>query len=112
MLKLDEGNIRFSGKLAEIIGINESIMLSYIHEIYQAGSEEGLEYDGYKWVKLPMSDLIRGLRFWSGSTIKRIIASLEEKKVLISIVKNDDLFDRTKSYRIDHDLLDKLVSGE
>lgn len=112
----------FSAKTAVTLGLHEAIVISYMmNELSHAeyGKEPGNSHildkytlhEGQYWIKLTLSEFEAAFPFWSGSTIKRVISRLETVGVLESVKKNDHPFDKTKSYQINSDVLDKLNSS-
>jgi hypothetical protein len=67
--------------LAQKIGLNEAVMLQQIH--YWLVSSQH-EKEGRKWVYNTYRDWQLQLPFWSESTIKRSIKSLEDQGYLLS----------------------------
>ena len=93
--------------LAQKIGLNEAVMLQQIH--YWLISSQH-EKDGRKWVYNTYRDWQLQLPFWSESTIKRSIKSLEEQGYLLSANYNQLKMDKTKWYSIDYEKLAELES--
>jgi uncharacterized phage protein (TIGR02220 family) len=93
--------------LAQKIGLNEAVMLQQIH--YWLVSSQH-EKDGRKWVYNTYRDWQRQLPFWSESTIKRSIKSLEEQGYLLSANYNRLKMDKTKWYSINYEKLAELES--
>ena len=90
-------------ELATVIGLNEAIVLQQVH-YWLEGETNVLE--GRKWVYNSYPDWQEQFPFWSISTIRRAIASLEEKGLLIVANYNKLKADRTKWYSIDYDVVD------
>lgn len=107
-LLMDEHPIVVSPKLAAIIGLNESIILQQMH--YWLSKSDNV-FEGRKWIYNSYAKWQEQFLFWSESTIKRAITSLEKKNLLISGNYNKAGFDKTKWYSINHDVL-KLMEAE
>ncbi len=93
--------------LAQKIGLNEAVMLQQIH--YWLGSSKH-EYEGRKWVYNTYSDWQLQMPFWSESTIKRTIKSLEDQGYLLSANYNRLKMDKTKWYSVNYEKLAELES--
>lgn len=98
-LKVDTG-------LAQIIGLNESIVTVKISELLDSSK---LCHDGRHWIQSSYNDWKENyFPFWSVETIKRIFKKLEKSGILISANYNDSPFDQTKWYSIATETLDSL----
>ena len=95
-------------ELATVIGLNEAIVLQQVH--YWLEGETHM-LDGKKWVYNSYPEWQEQFPFWSISTIRRAIASLEEKGLLIAANYNKLKADRTKWYSIDYDVVDYYEEG-
>ena len=93
--------------LAQKIGLNEAIILQQIH--YWLVSSQH-EKEGRKWVYNTYKEWQLQMPFWSESTIKRTIKSLEEQGYLLSANYNRLKMDKTKWYSIDYEKLAELES--
>src|SRR3954454_13506450 len=93
--------------LAQKIGLNEAVMLQQIH--YWIVSSQH-EKDGRKWVYNTYKEWQLQLPFWSESTIKRSIKSLEDQGYLLSANYNRLKMDKTKWYSINYEKLAELES--
>jgi len=91
--------------LAVKLGLNEAMVLQQIHYWLQ-GSQH--QYDGRKWVYNSYKEWQVQLPFWSESTIKRTIKSLEKQGYVISANYNKSKLDQTKWYCIDYKKLAEL----
>ena len=107
---IDDKTMIVFPKLAKAIGLNESLMLQQIHYWLLKKKNEA---DGYYWVYNSYQDWVENdFIFWSPSTVKRTLKSLEEQGYIIS---TDGRFntrkgDQTKWYRIDYPKLTELFS--
>lgn len=89
-------------ELAVVIGLNEAIVLQQMQYWLLENEREGRSYhDGYYWTYNSYRAWQDQFPFWSQKTIKRTIATLEKRGLLISGVFNKSRVDRTKWYRID-----------
>lgn len=108
-LLFDKRLLIINPSLACLIGLNESILLQQIHYWIEKKKENQTDFhDGHYWVYNTYKAWQRQFPFWSISTIKRIISSLEKKGILLSGNFNKMTIDRTKWYSINYELLDKL----
>ncbi|QNK89067.1 hypothetical protein H7992_04905 [Sporosarcina sp. resist] len=106
---LNEQPLLIMPKLAQIIGLNEAIVLQQINywvEINQKANKNF--HDDFYWVYGSLDYWETQFIFWSRNTIKRTITSLEKKKLVIVGNYNRLKFDRTKWYRIDYEVLKDL----
>ncbi len=106
-LLIDDYPIQVLPKLAELIGLNEAIVLQQIHYWIRNSKHE---YDNKKWIYNSYPKWIEQFPFWSESTIKRAITSLEKQNLLHVGNYNKAGFDRTKWYSINYFELEILVT--
>ena len=92
-------------KLAVKIGLNEAVVLQQIH--YWLVTSAHVK-EGKKWVFNTYKDWQLQLPFWSESTIKRTIKSLEDQGYLISANFNRFKMDKTKWYSVNYEKLEQL----
>ena len=107
---IDDKTMIVFPKLAKAIGLNESLMLQQIHYWLLKKKNEA---DGYYWVYNSYQDWVENdFIFWSPSTVKRTLKSLEEQGYIISTDGrfNSRKGDQTKWYRIDYSKLTELFS--
>ena len=95
----------FSPLLAELIGLNEAIVLQKLNELL---SIEGIEHNGKLWVKKSIKDWKKEFPFWSESTIKRTFKNLEKEGLIVSQNFNESEFDKTKWYTINTEKLNQI----
>lgn len=93
--------------LAEKIGLNEAIMLQQIHFWI---TRKPHEKDGRQWIYNTYAEWATQFPFWSESTIKRTIRSLEKKGLIITGNYNKVKIDKTKWYTIDYEKLERMTS--
>lgn len=100
----DEQPLVISPSLAQLVGLNESIILQQLH--YWLGKNPK-EMDGRKWIYNTYDDWKEQFPFWSISTIRRVITTLENAGIIINANYNQRKFDKTKWYSIDYEKLEK-----
>ena len=101
-LLIQESPVMIIPSLAVKIGLNEAVVLQQIH--YWLGISKH-KIEGRTWVYNTYEEWRKQLPFWSVSTIKRTIHSLEMKGLLLSANFNEMKMDKTKWYSIDYDKL-------
>ena len=92
-----EYSLGFNPDLAETIGLPKALMLAHLHTLIEA---YGVERDGRDWIVLTYRQLQKQLPFWSVSTIKRTIHSLEKEGCLVSEMYNQSNRQKMKWYSI------------
>jgi len=108
-LLLDEYPLLIMPKLATKIGLNESIVLQQIHYWNEINKKANNNFkDGYYWTYNSYDKWQEQFPFWSLSTIKRTIKKLEDLKLVVTGNYNKLKIDRTKWYRIDYNVLEKV----
>ena len=111
MVLYDRYPLIINPTLAELIGLNESIVLQQIHYWTEKNRQEERNHQqGHYWTYNSL-DAWHGenFRFWSIDTLKRTFKSLETKELLIIGNFNKDPRDRTKWYRINYEQLEKCT---
>jgi uncharacterized phage protein (TIGR02220 family) len=104
-LLIKESPVMIIPSLAVKIGLNEAVVLQQIH--YWLGVSKH-KIKGRSWVYNTYEEWQKQLSFWSVSTIKRTIHSLEMSGYLLSDNFNEMKMDKTKWYSIDYDKLQEL----
>ena len=104
-LLIQESPMMIIPSLAVKIGLNESVVLQQIHYWLSTSSHM---VKGRKWIYNTYQQWQKQFPFWSESTIKRTIQSLEKKGLLISENWNASKMDKTKWYTIDYEKLNSL----
>lgn len=107
-LLINESPIMIIPSLAVKMGLNESVVLQQIHYWLQTSSHV---IEGRKWIYNSYKEWQKQMPFWSATTLKRIIRSLEEQGFLISANWNKLKMDKTKWYTIDYQRLESLEEG-
>lgn len=116
-LLIHEPPLVISPSLACAIGLNEAIILQQVHYWLahpKAGSTYGREKDGRRWVYNNYEEWHRNFPFWSVSTIKRAMYSLERKQLLITEVEVDASAPggKRKWYSINYEKVPQTGSGQ
>lgn len=107
-LLINEKPLLVLPKLAEMIGLNESLFIQQLHYWLEESTKY---YDGHKWVYNSYESWHKQFPFWSLSKLRRVIVRLEEMDLVISGNFNRTKLDKTKWYRINYDLLRNLYEG-
>lgn len=84
-------------KVAQMIGLNEAIVLQQI--IYWINSPSGVEIDDVKWVYNTIDQWRNQFPFWSARTIRRALDSLKEMGLIDAQKLSNNKFDNTLYYR-------------
>jgi DnaD/phage-associated family protein len=101
----DEQPLVIAPSLAELVGLNESIILQQLHYWLNKNPKE---IDGRKWIYNTYDDWKKQFPFWSISTIRRIITTLENLGIILTGNYNQRKFDKTKWYSLDYEKLEEL----
>jgi uncharacterized phage protein (TIGR02220 family) len=107
-LLINESPVMIIPSLAAKIGLNEAVVLQQIH--YWLGISKH-HINGRTWVYNTYEEWQKQLPFWSVSTIKRTIRSLEMLGLLLSDNWNQMKMDKTKWYSIDYEKLQELENN-
>ncbi|HAR5156687.1 TPA: DnaD domain protein [Staphylococcus aureus] len=105
-LLIDDYPIQVLPKLAELIGLNEAIVLQQIH--YWLNNSKH-KYDGKTWIFNSYPEWQKQFPFWSLITIKRTIYSLEKQNLLLIGNYNKAKFDKTKWYSINYQTIEGMI---
>lgn len=92
-------------ELAVEVGLNEAIVLQQLHYWIQKSTNVK---DGHVWVYNTYEDWRKQFPFWSISTIRRTLSSLETKGYIITGKFNKLQIDNTKWYRVSYDMIDSI----
>lgn len=106
-LLLSERPLVILPSLAVEIGLNEAIILQQLH-YWIKNSERHI--DGKKWVYNTYGDWQKQFPFWSKSTIRRSLSSLEKQGLIITGNFNKSKIDKTKWYTINYEKLRGMSS--
>lgn len=108
-LLLDSQPLIIIPELAELIGLNESIVLQQVHYWLEINRKADRNfYDGHHWTYNSYTNWQEQFPFWSIDTIKRTFTRLQSLNLLIIGNFNKAPYDRTKWYRIDYKHLAEL----
>src|SRR5699024_7302832 len=106
-LLIDDYPIQVLPTLAKEIGLNEAIVLQQMHYWLNMSKHN---YDDKKWIYNSYTKWVLQFPFWSESTVKRAIGSLEKKNLLYIGNYNKAGFDKTKCYSRNYEELNKRVT--
>ena len=106
-LLIDDYPIQVLPTLAKEIGLNEAIVLQQMHYWLNMSKHD---YDDKKWIYNSYTKWVLQFPFWSESTVKRAIGSLEKQNLLFIGNYNKAGFDKTKWYSINYGELNKRVT--
>lgn len=97
-LLIPEAPLQVIPSLAKAIGLNEALFIQQLH-YWSLKSKDGWVYNTYEqWQEQ--------FPFWSNATIRRIIYSLEERKLILS--RQEASTDRKKYYSVSYDQLEHM----
>lgn len=108
-LLLNEVPLMCQPSLATKIGLNEAIFIQQLHYWLNRSTNY---IKNRIWVYNTIDDWHKQFPFWSVTTIRRIITSLEKKKLIITANYNKINIDRTKWYTINYSALDELENKD
>lgn len=97
---LDESPLLILPSLATEIGLNESVMLQQMHYWLLKSNKY---FDGKAWFYKTLEEWEKEFPFWSQSTIRRVIGSLEKMNLILVGNFNQKKFDKTKWYTINYE---------
>lgn len=111
----DEHPLVIDVKLAQVIGLNQAIVLQQLN--YWLHSRSAKKVNGQVWVYNRIKDWNEQFPFWSKNTVQRTLDSLEKDHLVITGNFNKYKFDRTKWYSINQvELVNRMtqfgVKGE
>jgi len=105
-LLISESPLTVQPNLAVLIGLNEAIFLQQLQ--YWISREAGFcDQYGRRWIYNTVKQWHVQFPFWSESTIKRIIKSLEDQKAMLSTVIGNS-YNKTKAYTVNYALIEEL----
>ncbi|WP_288500898.1 helix-turn-helix domain-containing protein [uncultured Erwinia sp.] len=108
-LLINENPLQVLPSLACAIGLNEAVVLQQIH--YWMASSQHV-HDGRRWVYNSVPSWQKQFPFWSESTVKRALLSLEKQGMVISGNYNRDPRDHSKWYSINYEALAALENSQ
>lgn len=107
-LLISENPLQVLPSLACAIGLNEAVVLQQIH--YWMASSKHL-HDNRRWVYNSVPSWQKQFPFWSESTVKRALLSLEKQGMVVSGNYNRDPRDHSKWYSINYEALNALENS-
>lgn len=114
-LLYDEHPLEINPTLATLIGLNEAVMLQQIHywlKIKESNGDPKFYHYNRWWVYNTYDEWAEQFPFWSSRTIKRIVKSLTEMKLLEIDRFNEKGYDNTNWYSINYEVLESLKLQE
>ncbi len=102
-LLINENPLQVLPTLACAVGLNEAVVLQQIH-YWMTSSQHN--YDGRRWVYNSVPNWQKQFPFWSESTVKRALLSLEKQGLVVSANYNRDPRDQSKWYSINYGALE------
>jgi DnaD/phage-associated family protein len=102
-LLIDDNPILVLPKLAEAIGLNEAIFVQQLH--FWLNNKKTKERNGKKYVYNSYKMWKDQMPFWSESTIKRTVKSLEESELVVREYFSKGTLNRTSWYTLNYDKL-------
>ncbi|MBS3937834.1 MAG: hypothetical protein KGZ50_04585 [Peptococcaceae bacterium] len=109
-LLFTEYPIVVSKELANLLGLNEAIVLQQIHYWLEINRKAGKHFhEGRHWTYNSIRNWHEeNFEFWSFDTVKRTFAKLESAGLLLSGNFNKEPMDKTKWYSINEEELERL----
>jgi hypothetical protein len=86
-------------ELAAQIGLNEAIVVQQLHYWLERSKNK---HKGHRWVYNTISEWREQFPFWSAATVKRTLAALRERGIIIVEQGVARRADRTNWYRLDY----------
>ena len=106
-LLINEQPLQVLPSLANIIGLNEAIILQQLHFFLRISRNK---IGGRSWVYNTINDWQAEFSFWSVKTVQRTIENLEKSGLVVSTDKfNKMKMDKTKWYTIDYQKLSEIL---
>lgn len=112
-LLMDGTQIPVLSELAQVVGLNEAIVLQEVYYWCKVNKRENRPiHDGYYWVYNSYEEWTdRHFPWWHKDTVRGIFTRLEKNGLLISGNYNKSKMDRTKWYRINFPALKAAVEA-
>ena len=106
-LLINEQPLQVLPSLANIIGLNEAIVLQQLHFFLRISRNKAGDRS---WVYNTINDWQAEFSFWSVKTVQRTIENLEKSGLVVSTDKfNKMKMDKTKWYTIDYQKLNEIL---
>jgi hypothetical protein len=96
-----------SPKLAQEIGLNESLLLLQLDFLIAISNNER---QGQRWTYQSVTDIEKIFPFWSRATINRVIKSLENRGLINVSNFNRKKYDKTRWFAINIEKAEELKS--
>ena len=101
-LLINEPPLQVLPTLAEIVGLNEAIVIQQLHYLLNFPNF-GVVINGNRWIYFTYEQWREEyFPFWSVRTIQRTFQSLEDKKLVISCQFDKRMYDMRKYYRLNY----------
>lgn len=104
-LLIEEPPLQVLPKLAKVIGLNEAIVLQQIH--YWLGRSENVR-NGRHWVYKTSQEWVDEFPFWSAATVKRAVAALKGRGLIVVGKQSASSWNRTNWYSVDYEALGRI----
>jgi hypothetical protein len=112
-LLFDEQPLVIDKTLAKLIGLNECIVIQQIHYWLTINQKTNKNYnDGCYWTYNTINEWQEEFPFWSVDTVKRTLAKLRKRNILITGNYNKLKRDRTLWYTINYAELKRLAEEQ
>ena len=98
-------------RLATLIGLNEAIVLQQIH-YWIKKRRSGIDHQGKRWIFNSLDGWREQFPFWSQDTVKRALAALKSRGILLVEKLHENGLNRTNYYTIDYKQIALLEAGE
>lgn len=103
-----------SRDVAEVFGIKEAFVLSYIegwltYKRRHSDENERFYFDDRWWTFKSISNMQKDIRVYSTRSLESAVSNLRKAGVLLVTSKNARRFDRTLWYSIDYEKLDEII---
>ena len=109
-LLINEPPLQVLPTLAKLIGLNEALVLQQL-QYWLFHEKLGITKNGQKWIYNSYPEWAKNFPFWDKRTIQRIFRSLEKEKLVLSSQFFKNKYNRMKSYRINYDVLNRLIKN-
>lgn len=112
-LLIDGTQIPVTSELAQVVGLNEAIVLQEVYYWCKVNRREKRPpHDGYYWVYNSYQTWQKNhFPWWSLSTVRRTIEKLEDKNLLVVGNYNKSQMDQTKWYRVNFPVLAATIKS-
>lgn len=104
LLPVSNGHLSISPTLATNAGLNEAMILQYVHSQLSSNTQ-AFQKNGRMWIGKTIDEIHLTFSFFSERTIRRAIKSATDQGLLIVEHHADCKYDRTNYYSIDYEKL-------